>query len=72
MQSAPGLKRALIWIEVGTPFLRQADWKIGSHHARPIFVSTHNDLQEDFTAFLWQSLESHVVNDQQIGFEVFA
>jgi hypothetical protein len=36
------------------------------------FVTAHDDLQEDFAALWRQDLEPHVVNDKQIGLEIFS
>src|SRR6266566_1470038 len=47
------------------------DRSVGGHHSGAVFVAAHNDLQEDFAAFRGEDLESHVINDKEIGFEVF-
>ena len=56
-------------VEQFAPFF---DGPVGGHHGGAFFITAHNDLQEDFTAFLRQHLQPHVVNDEQIRFEVFA
>ena len=48
------------------------DGTIGSHQGGAVFIATHDDLQEDFAAFGRQDLEPHVVNDKEIGLEVFS
>jgi hypothetical protein len=48
------------------------DGTIGGHQGGAVFIATHNDLQEDLAAFWRQDLEPHVVNDKQIGLEVFS
>src|ERR1700686_5921249 len=47
------------------------DGSIGGHHGRTVFVTAHDDFQEDLATFLRQDFESHIINDEQIGFEVF-
>ena len=47
------------------------DGTIGSHQGGAVFIATHDDLQEDFAAFWRQDLESHVINDEEIGLEIF-
>jgi hypothetical protein len=46
-------------VEEFAPFF---DRPIGSHHGGTVFVTAHNDLQEDFTAFLRQDFEAHIVD----------
>jgi hypothetical protein len=40
-------------VEQFAPFF---DGPVGRHHGGAVFITTHNDLQEDFTAFLRQNL----------------
>ena len=40
------------------------DGAIGGHHGGTIFVTTHDELQEDLAAFLGQDFESHVVDNE--------
>jgi hypothetical protein len=52
-----------------SPFL---DGTVGGHQGGAVFVAAHDDLQEDFAALGWQDLESHIVNEQEIGLEIFS
>ena len=52
-----------------SPFL---DGTVGGHQGGAVFVAAHDDLQEDFAAFWRQDLEPHVVNDEEIGLEIFS
>jgi hypothetical protein len=45
---------------------------IGSHEGGPVFVAAHDDLEQVLSGVLGQLLESHVVDDQEIGLEVVA
>ena len=47
------------------------DGTIEGHQGGAVFVAAHDDLQEDFAAFWRQDLKSHVVDDEQIGLEIF-
>ena len=48
------------------------DGTIGGHQGGAVFIATHDDLQEDFAAFWRQDLEPHVINDEEIGLEIFS
>ena len=50
-----------------TPFL---DGAVGGHERGAVFVASHDDFKEVFSGHGRQLLESHVVNDQEVGFEV--
>ena len=52
-----------------SPFL---DGAVGGHQGGSVFVATHDDLQEDLAAFGRQDLEPHVVDDKEIGLEIFS
>src|SRR6516162_8474181 len=47
------------------------DRPVRGHHGGAVFVAAHDDLQEDFAAFWGKDLESHVINDKEVRFEVF-
>src|SRR5262245_51293427 len=47
------------------------DRTIGGHHGGTVLVTTHDEFQEDLTAFLREDFESHVIDDEQIGFKIF-
>ena len=51
------------------PFLQRA---VAGHDGGAVFVATHNDFQEVFAGVFGQLLEAHVVNDDQVGLQVFA
>ncbi len=54
-------------VEELAPFF---DGPVGGHQGGAVFVSAQDDLQEDFSGFGRQGFEAHVINDQQVGFEV--
>lgn len=56
-------------VEQLAPFL---DGPIGSHERGAGFVTAHDDFQEHFPGLGRQDLESHVIDDQEIGFEIAA
>ena len=43
---------------------------IGGHHGGAVLIPAHDDLEEYFAALGRQDLQAHVVDDQQIGFEI--
>lgn len=45
------------------------DGAVGGHDGGAVFVSAHDDFQEDFTAAGWEVFEAHVVDDEEVGFE---
>ena len=51
------------------PFLQRA---VAGHDGGAVFVATHDDFQQVFARVFGQLFEAHVVNDDQIGLEVFA
>ena len=57
--------------DIAEQFAPFFDRSIGSHHGGTVLVTAHDDFQEDLAAFLRQDFESHIVNDEQIGLEVF-
>jgi hypothetical protein len=57
--------------DIAEQFAPFFDRAIGSHHGGPVLVTAHDDFQENLAAFLRQDFESHIVNDEQIGLEVF-
>jgi hypothetical protein len=48
------------------------DGTVGGHQGGAVFVAAHDDFQEDFAAFGRQDLESHIVDEQEIGLEIFS
>jgi hypothetical protein len=58
--------------DVAQKFSPFFDGTIGGHQGGAVFVAGHDDLQEDFAAFWRQDLEPHVVDDKEIGIEVFS
>lgn len=54
-------------VEQLAPFL---DGPIGGHEGGAGFVTAHDDLQEHFSGFGRQDFEPHVIDEQQIGFEI--
>ena len=50
-----------------SPFLDRA---VGSHEGGAVLVTAHNDLQKHLPGFGRQHLESHIIDEQQIGLEV--
>ena len=57
--------------DIAEQFAPFFDGSIGSHHGGPVLVTAHDDFQKDLAAFLRQDFESHIVNDEQIGLEIF-
>ena len=55
-------------VEQFAPFFDRA---IGGHQSGAIFITAHDDLQEDFAALNRENFESHVIDDEQVGFEIF-
>jgi len=51
------------------PFFQGA---VGGHQGGAQFVAAHNDLKEVFAAFGRELLDAHIVDYEQVGFEVFA
>ena len=43
---------------------------VGGHEGGAEFVAAHDDLEEVFAGFGWELLNAHVVDDEQIAFEV--
>ena len=56
---------------VAEQFAPLFDGSIGGHHGGTVLVTAHDDFQKDLAAFLREDFESHIVNDEEIGFEVF-
>jgi hypothetical protein len=52
-----------------TPILEGA---VGGHEGGAVFVAAHDDLQQVLTGVLGQLLQSHIVDDEQVGLEVMA
>jgi hypothetical protein len=48
------------------PFFNGA---VGGHEGGSVFVSAHDDFQEDFAAAGGEVFEAHVVEDEEVGFE---
>jgi len=51
------------------PFLQ---WPVAGHDSGTVFVTAHNDFQQILAGVFGQLFEAHVVNDDQIGLQVFA
>lgn len=47
------------------------DGAVGGHHGGAVFVAAHDDLQQDFPTLGWKDFQAHVVDDEQVGLEVF-
>ena len=45
------------------------DGAVGGHEGGSVFVSAHDDFQEDFAATGGEVFEAHVVDDEEVGFE---
>ena len=45
------------------------DGAVGGHDGGAVFVSAHDDFQEDFAAAAGEIFEAHVVDDEEVGFE---
>ena len=45
------------------------DGAVGGHEGGSVFVSAHDDFQEDFAAAGGEVFEAHVVDDEEVGFE---
>ena len=56
-------------VEQLAPFL---NGPVGGHERGMIFVAAQNDFQQDFPRLGRQGLEAHVIDDEQVGFEVAA
>ena len=56
-------------VEQLAPFL---DGAVGGHERGAGFIAAHDDLQEHFPGFGRQDFEPHVIDNQQVGFEVAA
>lgn len=41
------------------------------HDHGPEFISAHNDLEKIFSCLVWKLFEAHVVDVEQIAFEIF-
>jgi len=54
-------------VEQFAPFF---DGPIGGHEGGAILITAQDDLQEDLAGFGGQALESHVIHDEQVGFEI--
>ena len=48
------------------------DGTVGGHQGGAVFVAAHDDFQEDFAALGRQDLEPHIVDEQEIGLEIFS
>ncbi len=48
------------------------DGSVAGHDRRAVFITAHDDFQQVFGAVFGQAFESHVINDDQFGFEIFA
>jgi hypothetical protein len=57
--------------DIAEQFAPFFDGSIRGHHGGTVFITAHDDFQKDLAAFLRQDFESRIVNDKQIGFEVF-
>ena len=49
----------------------QRDRSVAFPPRRAVFVTAHDDFQKNFAAFGRKDFEPHVVNDEQIGLEIF-
>jgi len=49
------------------PFL---DGAVGGHEGGAVFIAAHDDFQEDLPALGRKGFEPHVIDDEQVGFEV--
>jgi hypothetical protein len=47
-------------------------WSVAGHDGGTVFVTAHDDFQQVFAGVFWQLFQAHVVNDDQVGFQVFA
>ena len=43
---------------------------VAGHHGATEFVATHDDFEQKLATLLWQLLHAHVVENQQVRFEV--
>lgn len=57
--------------DVAQEFAPLFDGAVGGHHGGAVFVSAHDDFQKDFAAFGRQDFKSHVVDNEQVGLEIF-
>jgi hypothetical protein len=51
------------------PFFQRT---VAGHDGGAVFIPAHDDLQQIFAGVLGQLFQTHVVNDDQVGFEIFA
>src|SRR5262245_38987072 len=47
--------------DITEEFVTFFDRAIGGHHGRTVLVTTHDNFQQDFAAFLRQDFEPHIV-----------
>jgi len=57
---------------VAQEFAPLVNRSVAGHDGGAVFVAPHDDFQEILPGMPGQGFESHVVNDDQFGFEVFA
>lgn len=44
---------------------------VACHDSGAEFIAAHNDLEKIFSGLVWKLFEAHVVDDEQIAFEIF-
>ena len=55
-------------VEQFAPFF---DRTIGGHHGGTVFVTAHDNFEEDFSTLRGKDFQPHVVDNEQIGFKIF-
>ena len=43
---------------------------VAGHHGRAVLMASHDDLQQAFAGAAWKLFHSHIIHDEQVGFEV--
>ena len=65
VENGPGCR------DVSDQFSPIFNWPITGHHGGTQFVSPHDNLEEVFSGSCRQTFQSHIINNQQITFQIF-
>ena len=57
--------------DIADEFAPVFDGAVACHNRGAEFIAAHNDLEKIFSGLVWKLFESHVVDDEQITFEIF-
>lgn len=57
--------------DIADEFAPVLNGAVACHDSGAEFIAAHNDLEKIFSCLVWKLFESHVVDDEQIAFEIF-